>query len=81
MLGLHRAAADIDRRTHDGSDVEQVEGQARADDIGNRIGGAHLVKVHLLDGHLVDLRFGLAQPLEYRQYLLFGAVRQVRTFR
>jgi hypothetical protein len=38
------------------------------------------VKVHFLDGHLVDFRFGLAQAAEHRQRILRGARRQAGLF-
>ena len=40
MLGFDGAAADVERGTDDRVDVEMVEGDAGADDIGDRIGRA-----------------------------------------
>ena len=48
----------------DGLDVQQIERDAGAHDIGDRIGRAHFVEVDLLDGHLVDLRLGFAEFAE-----------------
>ena len=40
---------------------QQLESDRRADDVDDRIDRADLVKMHLLDGHLVHVRFGLAR--------------------
>ena len=53
VLGLHRSAADVERGADDGLDIQQIEGRASADDIGDRIDRADFVEVHLLDRDLV----------------------------
>ena len=65
MLRLHRAAAEVERRAVDRVDAQQLETQARADDIGDRIHRADFVKMHFLDRHLVHGGFRLAQSLEH----------------
>jgi len=80
MFGHDRSAADIERRADDGADIEQVEGQAGADDIGDGIGRAHLVEMDLLDGHLVDLRFGFAETAEDGDGIAAGAFGDVGLF-
>ena len=48
-------------------DAQQVERDARADDVGDGIDRADFVEVDLLDGDLVDGRLRLAQALEDRR--------------
>ena len=73
VLGLDGAAADVERRADHGIDVQMVEGHAGADDIGDGIGRADLMKVDLLDGDLVDFGLRLAEPLEDGDGVLPGA--------
>jgi hypothetical protein len=76
VLSLHGAAADIDGRAGDAVDAEKFEGQAGADDIGDRIGRADFVKVDLFDGDLVDGGLGFAQLLENGERVFRGAGRE-----
>jgi len=63
---LHRAAADVQRRAHDPVRADPLEGEHDADDVDDRVEGADLVQVDLLDRHLMNRRFRLRQPLEQR---------------
>ena len=58
------ARAGRHRRGHDPLDAQQVPADRRADDVGDRVGRAHLVEVDLLDRRAVDLGLGLGQPGE-----------------
>jgi len=80
MLGLDGSAPNVERRADDGADIEQVEGQAGAHDIGDGIGRAHLVEMHFLDGHLVNLRLGLAETAENGDGIAPGAFGDVGLF-
>ena len=77
MLGIHRAAADVDGRAHDAIDFEQVERDRGTDDIGDRIGGAYFVEVDLLDGGLVDLGLGRAEFAENSDGVAAGGFGEV----
>ncbi len=60
---LDEAAPHRQRRPHDlGAEVRNRGG--RADDVDDRVHGADLVEVHLIERHLVDLRLRLAEPAE-----------------
>ena len=48
-------------------DVQKIERDTRADDVGNRIHRADFVKVNLADLGAVHCRFGLGKPLENRR--------------
>ena len=78
VLGADRAAAHIERRADHGFDVQQVERDGGAHDIGDGIGGAHFVEVDLLDGHLVDLRLGFPEFAEDADGGALGGFGQVR---
>ena len=80
VLGLDRAAAHVQRRADDGVDVQQVERQAGAHDIGDRIGRAHFVEMDFLDGHLVHCGLGFAQPAEHGDGVAPGAARKLGLF-
>src|ERR1019366_9355285 len=56
--------ADVDRGTMDFADVQEIERDTCADDIGNRVDCPDFMEVDLLDGHSVDLSPGLAKPLK-----------------
>ena len=45
---------------------EEMEPQTASDDVDNGIHRAHLVKVHLLDVHPVNMRFSFTETLEDR---------------
>ena len=66
MLCFDRPAPHVNGRADDAVDAKQIERHARADDVGDRIGGADFVEMDALDRLLVDLRFGLAELAEYR---------------
>ena len=53
---------------------------AGADDIGDGIGGADLVEVDLLDGHLMDCGFGFAESSEDGDGVALRAARRDRAF-
>ena len=55
VLGLDGAAADVDGGAADFVDVEQIERDAGADDIGDGIGRADFVEVDFFDRDAVDL--------------------------
>ena len=76
MLGFYGAAADIDGRAHDRFHIEQVERNARADNIGNGIGGSDFVKMHLFHRHLVYCGLRFAEPPKYSLRIPLGAVRE-----
>ena len=61
MLRLDRAAANVDRRAHHTLHLQQIQRHRHARDIRDGIRCAHLVKVHLLNRRLVNLRLRLAQ--------------------
>ena len=61
VFGLHGAAAEVQRRTVNRTDPQEVETQAGADNIGNRIHRAHFMKMHFFDGHLMNCCFSLSQ--------------------
>jgi hypothetical protein len=54
---LDRAAPDVQRRRSEPFDAQQLEADARADDIYNRVERAHLVKMNLFDRHIMNARF------------------------
>jgi hypothetical protein len=64
VLGVHGAAAHIDGRAVDLVDAEQIEGEARADDVADGIDRADFVEVHLFYGDAVDGGFRLAEDAE-----------------
>ncbi len=52
-------------------DVEQIERDAGADDIGDGIDRAHFVKMNFFDRDPVNLRLGLAQTSKHGRGVLF----------
>src|SRR6266705_2161899 len=60
-------SAHIERRASELLDAERLESDARAHNVHNRIHGANLVKMDLLERHVVDLCFRLAQPSKDRR--------------
>ena len=64
MVGVNRAAADVDGGAVHFINIEQVEGDAGSHYVGDRVGGSDFVEVDLLDVDAVDAGFGLAQLLE-----------------
>ena len=63
---MHRAAPDIQRRTHDAVRRKPFHRKHDTDDIDDRVEGTDLVQVHLLDRHLMDRGFCLRQTLKHR---------------
>ena len=61
---LDRAPAGRHRRGHDAIHAQQVPAHGRADDVGNRVGRADLVKMNFFDRRAVDFGLGLGQPGE-----------------
>ena len=55
------------RRSSGPLDAEQVPGNRTANDVGNRIDGANLMKMHLFDRRSMHPRLGLGQTLEHAQ--------------
>ena len=74
MLGVDGAAADVDRRSMDLADVEQIQRHAGAHDIGDGIHRADFVEVNFFDRHAVDAGFGVAQAAKHIRRILFGAI-------
>ena len=64
MSLLHHAATDIERRTDNAIGFEPFEREDRADDVDDRIERANLVQMNLLDGNLMNRRFGDSQTLK-----------------
>jgi len=70
----NRSTAQVERGTIDLVDAEQLEAQAGADDVADRIHRAHFVEMQALDRLLVDAGFDLGEPLEYGGGVLTGAL-------
>ena len=64
MRALDRSAAYVQGRTDPLLDLQILRSHGRADDVNHGIHGAHLVKMNLLDGGVVDFGLGGAQGLE-----------------
>ena len=62
----HHAAADVHRRAVPGADLQMMNARARRDDVDDGIHRADLVKVDLIDRHVVDLRFGRRRAVRRR---------------
>ncbi len=62
------------RRTDNGLDSELLERDGGTDDVGDRIDGAHFMKVHFANRRAMHLRLGLTQTCKdaHRQILLSG---------
>lgn len=56
--------------------AKELEGDARADDIDDGIDGAHLVKVNLVRGAIVNLAFGDGDPVKHGDGSGFHPVRK-----
>ena len=78
VLRLHRPAAQLQRREEHRADAEPLEARDRADDVRDRVERADFVEVDLLDRHVMDRRFGLAEPREDGDRALLHALRQAR---
>ena len=78
MRRVHHAAADVQRRADDAVGADPLEREHGADDVDDRVEGADLVQVHLLDRHLMDGGLGLGQPLEQRLRAVAARRRQRR---
>ena len=63
---MHHPAADVQRRADDAIGLEPFNRKYRTDDVDDRVEGAHLVQVDLLDRNLVNCSFGLAKTMEER---------------
>ena len=74
VRGMHHPAADVQRRADDAIGLEPFDREHRADDVDDRVEGAHFVQMNLLDRNLVDRGFGLAKTMEER----FGPRLRVR---
>ena len=61
--------------------MEPFEREHRADDVDDRVERADLVQVNLLDGNLMDSRFGFAETMEelFRALLSRAAERAERS--
>ncbi len=64
MLRVHAPAAHIQRRAEKLLNAQLLEAGRGANNIHDRVDRADFVKVHLLDCHSVNERFGLPQPPE-----------------
>ena len=64
MRRRHHAAAHVERRADNTICSDPLEREHDADDVENGVEGADLVEMHLLDGHLMNRRFGFGEPLE-----------------
>ena len=64
MRALHHPAADVQRRRRDVVDPEPLESVDRADDVHDGVERPDFVKMHALDGDLVNRRLGLRETLE-----------------
>ena len=79
-------AADVERRRDDVVDAEPLHREDDADDVDDGVERTDLVEMDLFDRHVVDRRFGLAEPLEERHRSRFalwaqrGMPDQVRDF-
>ena len=79
MLGTDGAAAHIDRAAVHRVDTEVVEAEARADDVADRVNGADLVEVDLLDSGRVHLRLGLGEAAKHGERIGLHTVGQARS--
>jgi len=62
VFRLHCSATDIDRGSVDFRDIQEIERDAGAHDIGDRIDGPDFMEVNFFNRYAVDPGFGLAQP-------------------
>lgn len=77
MCTLDPAASFVHGGNVDLLHTQRLQPYACADHVGNGVKGSHLVKVHILGGHSVDLSFSLCNPLEDAQGMLLYERRQV----
>src|SRR5262249_27163294 len=77
VLRAYGTAADIDSGTSHFLDSKQVECDAGADHIRNRIHRAYFVKVHLLNRNIMRLCFRFSKAPKYRQRTVPGLVRKL----
>ena len=78
VLGVDRAAADIDGGRMDLADIEEIERHAGAHDVGDGIDRADFVEVNFFDRHAVHPGFGVAQAPKHIRRILFGAIGERR---
>jgi hypothetical protein len=75
---LDAATAHVHRRRDDVVDAEELERVHGGHDVDDRVEGANLVQVHLLERHLVDRGLGLGEPAKERHGPLASAHRKGR---
>ena len=74
MRALHRAAANVERRSHPAFNTKSGAAGGRTDNVDDRIDRADLVKTHRLDRELVNRRFRLAEQLKRPAGAVFHAI-------
>jgi hypothetical protein len=75
---VDEAAADVHRRRVPAFDVERGETDGGAGDVDDGIYGADLMKMYLIQWHIVDGGFGFAEKFEGAERECAGLVRQRR---
>ena len=78
MRRLHHPAADVERRADDAVCGRPLHRVHDADDVDDGVEGADLVQMDFLDGHRMNRRLRLAEPLEHRLRALASGRRQAR---
>ena len=78
MRRLHHPAADVQRRADHAVGIRPLHSVHDADDVDDRVERADLVQVHLVDGHLMDRGFRVAEAAEHRFRALLPRRRQAR---
>ena len=76
MGSLDRAAAQRNRRRIDLIDAQQCQPGDKPHHVDDRVDGANLVKVHLLQGNTVYFGLGASQPLDHGHTALLDRVSQ-----
>ncbi len=75
---LHHAAANVERRCDNPVGAKPLQPEHGADDVDDRVHCTNLVQVHLVDGHLVNRRLSLCEPLEQELGTVAAGRRQGR---
>src|SRR5579863_10265911 len=78
MLSPDRAGADIQRRTVDALNAQQVECRTSAGNVADRIDRADFVKMDPFDRYAVNLGLRFAELLEHRARVLLRAAGETR---
>src|SRR5581483_10655364 len=78
VCALYRPRSQVERRAINAVGLEQLQGDARADNVDDGIGGAHFVKVNFFDRHLVNCRLRFRKPAKNRNTALFHGRPQAR---